>query len=126
MVAKIDRAYRTADGLVLTELKRRRRRRAYLSDVVELSAQKVAIERSTGERVADKAYVLIEDPASRARTAIEVTLLIEAGVVDLAWRYAKVVRGDALTRKTNLLALCVSCPYADRCRPEVLQGSREE
>src|SRR5947208_3615742 len=43
LYAKIDRAYKGADGvLVLTELKRRFHREAYRSDVVELSAQKLA------------------------------------------------------------------------------------
>jgi len=52
LVAKIDRAYRTPSGLlVLMELKRPPRPRAYRSDIVELSAQKVAIENSTSQRV---------------------------------------------------------------------------
>lgn len=121
LVAKIDRAYRTGDGLVLVELKRRWRRRAYTSDTVELSAQKVAIERSTGETVAG-AYVVVEHPETLVRTAIEVPLLVEAGVVELARRHAKVMQGKIRPEKANRIALCSACAYADQCRPDVLRG----
>lgn len=120
LVAKIDRAYRTGDGLVLVELKRRRRRRAYTSDTVELSAQKLAIERSTGETVVG-AYVVVEHPETLARTAIEVPLLVEAGVVELGKRHAKVMQGKIRPEKANRIALCRACAYAQRCDPVVLR-----
>ena len=126
LVAKIDRAYRTADRLVLTELKRRSKCRFFPSDVVELSAQKLAIERSTSEQVGAQAYVVVEDPQTLARTPIAVTLLGEQAIVGLARRHAQVMKGSAVAQKANVLALCRACTYADRCRPEVLRGGRTE
>jgi CRISPR-associated exonuclease Cas4 len=48
MIARIDRAYRTAEhGLTLVESKWRGVRRAFASDVVELSAQRYVMQRDT-------------------------------------------------------------------------------
>jgi CRISPR-associated exonuclease Cas4 len=121
LVAKIDRAYQSREfGLVLTELKRRRKARVYLSDLVELSAQKVAIERSTRRRVADFAYVVVENPATDARTPIGVKLLSEQHVASLARRHLELMEGRTSPRKANLPGLCSSCAYVDRCGPDVL------
>ncbi len=50
LTAKVDRAYRLEGGvLVLLELKTRGFNRPYRSDVIELSAQRVAIMKQTGE-----------------------------------------------------------------------------
>jgi hypothetical protein len=53
IIARLDRAYRVADHLVLVELKNRSIHRTYLSDVIELSAQKLAVEIATGQSVSD-------------------------------------------------------------------------
>ena len=127
LVARVDRAYRTQDAvLVLTELKRRRQPRVYLSDVVELSAQRVAIERSMKRRVADAGYVVVERPGTGQRTPIGVKLLSEGQVTALARRYFDLIVGMAAPRKADVLGLCNSCPYAERCKPRVLQRSRPD
>ena len=121
LFAKIDRAYRTADGLlVLTELKRRFHQRAYRSDVVELSAQKLAIERGARRSVATVGFVVIEHPATRKRTPIPVSLLREGDLVALRQRYRLLALGAVVPEKANDMRLCRSCAYADRCKPEVL------
>lgn len=52
LVARVDRGYRGRNGLItLVELKTRRRDR-YLSEVIALSAQRVALAGETGEPVA--------------------------------------------------------------------------
>ena len=87
LYAKIDRAYRTPDGaIVLTELKRRFKRQAYQSDVVELSAQKIAIERGAKRSVAATAFVVVEHPGTSERTPIRVTLLREDELTTLSKR----------------------------------------
>ena len=123
LVAKVDRAYRTPGGLVLTELKQRRRRRAYPSDVIQLSAQKLAIERSIEQRVSRGAYVVVEDPATSRRTSIAVRLAGEAEVVALAEHYEQVMSGAVIPEKANRLSLCRSCVHLKRCKPEVMQGT---
>lgn len=53
LIARIDRAYRAADGaIVLVELKTRWKNRAYATDVIQLSAQRMALEvrRGSGSR----------------------------------------------------------------------------
>jgi CRISPR/Cas system-associated exonuclease Cas4 (RecB family) len=123
LVARIDRAYRLADGrLVLTELKHRPKARAFPSDIVELSAQRVAIERASGETVSDVAFVVAEHPRSGQRTSIEVQLLDTAQVEQAAARHRLVMAGLATPRKTNVAGLCRGCAFAQHCRPEVLRG----
>ena len=121
LVAKIDRAYRTPSGhLVLTELKRRPCPRAYRSDIVELSAQKVAIENSTSHRVADVAFVVVEHPLSKVRTPIPVQLLGESEIVALAQRYRDISVRRTIPIKAERHALCASCGYNTQCGPKVL------
>ena len=53
IIAKLDHGYRNAEGvIILVELKTRRLNRPYLSDVIELSAQRLAVQAQKGERVA--------------------------------------------------------------------------
>ena len=68
IIAKLDRGYRDAQGLiVLLELKTRRASRPYLSDVIELSAQRFAVAAQTKEIVKDHGYVLVQQPGSERR-----------------------------------------------------------
>ena len=123
LFAKIDRAYTTADGqLVLTELKRRFRPMAFRSDVVELSAQRLAIERGFGRRVSSQGFVVVEHPATRERTPIPVALLREPELVALRQRYQQLVVGAAVPQKANDVRLCRSCAYASSCKPQILRN----
>ena len=123
LFAKLDRAYRRTDGLlVLTELKRRFHAQAYRSDVVELSAQKLAIERGAGRRVAIAGFVVIEHPATGRRTPISVSLLEEQELMALRQRYERLLLGEAIPDKANDARLCRSCAYVDRCKPTVLRN----
>ena len=125
LYAKIDRVYRTADGaLVLTELKRRFKRQAYRSDVVELSAQKLAIERGAKRSVAATGFVVVEHPGTSERTPIRVTLLREDELTTLSRRYQLLVNGTVTPDKANDVRLCRSCAYVDRCKPDVLVNQR--
>lgn len=52
IAAKLDRGYRNADGvIILVERKTRRLSCSYLSDIIELSAQRVAVQAQTGNRL---------------------------------------------------------------------------
>lgn len=63
--ARVDRVYRLRSGqLVLLELKTRSSDRVYLSDVIELSAQRVALHGQTGEPVAEHAWVVVQRGAA--------------------------------------------------------------
>jgi len=68
IVAKCDRGYRTKKGvIVLVELKTRHVNRTCLSDIIELSAQRFAMQMQTGEDVAEYGHVLVQHPRSRAK-----------------------------------------------------------
>ena len=70
--ARVDRAYRNQAGVVtLVELKTREADRAYLSDVIELSAQRFALSSQTGEFVNAMGYVASESPVSAAAQSIK-------------------------------------------------------
>ena len=57
-VARLGRAYRTAGGLHLVELKTRERDAVYISDVIELSVQRIAVEDEAGEPVSGDAWAM--------------------------------------------------------------------
>ena len=58
IVAKIDRGYLADGSIHLLEFKTRRRHAVYPADIIELSAQRVAVQDDDGRRVTDDGYVL--------------------------------------------------------------------
>jgi CRISPR-associated exonuclease Cas4 len=117
LVARVDRAYRKADGvIVLVELKTRAADRTYLSDVIELSAQRVAIESEAGLRVDDVAYVVIERGGRITRTARAVKLLGTDEIVALARRRDLILARPVAARCTTSRGLCARCSYRRECR----------
>jgi CRISPR-associated exonuclease Cas4 len=126
LIAKVDRVYKDERAThFVTELKRRVKTQVYLSDVVELSAQKVAIERGSRRSAAEIGFVVIEHPVTQKRTPIPVQLLREQEIIALATRYERLIVGGAMPDKANVAGLCRSCAYADRCRPEVLSNTSD-
>ena len=102
LFGKLDRANGRADGaLVLTELKRRFHIRAYQSDVVEFSTQKLAIERGAKRQVAVDGFVVVEHRAIRQRTTISVPLLGGEELIVLRQRYERLLLGAVLPNKAN-------------------------
>ena len=99
ITARVDRAYRNAVGeLVLVELKTRKRHRTYLSDVIELSAQRVALTAQTGEVVADHAYVLTARVDDYSGMCHRVSLMTVAAVIALAARRDELLAGNVVPR----------------------------
>ena len=88
LIARADRGYRLNGELHLAEFKTRTHAVAYSSDVIELSAQRLAIEATTGERVSEVAYVLAQDPMGKHRTLHKVRLLQRPDVVAFQRRTA--------------------------------------
>lgn len=115
VVARVDRAYRGRNGLVtLVELKTRRTDRAYPSDVIELSAQRIALEGETGEPVDRIGWVVVESGA--LRTAHRVTLMSAQAVWDLASRREALLAGAELASYPRTSEVCTPCAYRGRCR----------
>src|SRR5436309_14896499 len=67
LIARVDRGYRLNGKVHLVEFKTRVRAVAYSSDVIELSAQRLTIETTTGEPVSDIGHVLVQDSFDKRR-----------------------------------------------------------
>jgi hypothetical protein len=110
----VDRAYRDRNGLItLVELKTRQANRFHLSDVIELSAQRVALAGQTGEPVARLGWVVVE--SSAGRKAHRVTLMSPQAVWDLASRRDALLAGTETPSYAAARGLCASCAHRRRC-----------
>ena len=118
LVARVDRAYRSAGRIVLAELKTRRLAKVYPSDILELSAQRVALEAAAGEQVSDTAYVLVLEPGGR-RTVHPVRMLGREEVTHIAQRRHAILAGATEPHPARSEALCRRCGHLKRCRPEL-------
>lgn len=128
IVARLDRGYRNADGvIILVELKTRGLSRLYRSDVIELSAQRFAVQAQTGERVAEYGYVLVQQAGCTRKTAYRVELLPDEKVIALARRREAIMRGEALPQYAVSERLCTWCAFKRECdtaRPEERELNR--
>jgi CRISPR-associated exonuclease Cas4 len=117
LVARIDRAYQADDGvIVLVELKTRRKSRPYLSDVIQLSAQKMALEGQTGLRVAEHAFVTVQRPSTNARhRSHKVQLMQSSEIVALHRRREGVIAGKVAPRYAHSAGACEGCAFRARC-----------
>lgn len=115
VVARVDRAYRGRNGLItLVELKTRQADRVHPSDIIELSAQRVALAGQTGEPVARIGWVVVE--SSAGRTAHRVTLMSAQAVWELASRRDTLLGGAESPSYPATRGLCASCAHRRRCR----------
>ncbi len=115
VIARVDRAYRGRNGLiVLVELKTRQADRVHPSDIIELSAQRVALAGETGEPVARIAWVVVE--SAGRRSAHRVTLVPPRAVWDLAARRDTLLAGAASPNYPAATGVCATCAHRSRCR----------
>ncbi len=117
IVAKLDRGYRNANGvIILVELKTRHANRPYLSDVIELSAQRLAVQIQIRERVAEHGYVLIQRPGSKFKSPHRVNLLSADEVIALARRREAILTGNVIARYACSPGLCTRCSFFQKCK----------
>lgn len=124
LIARVDRAYRLETEVRLAELKTRKRAVVYQSDVIELSAQRLVVEKSTAERVSDVGYVVAHDPLSKRKAVLSVRLLPRADVIALARRREAILNGRVVPRYARARGVCSDCAYRLECKPEVHHDSR--
>ena len=117
VVARLDRAYRMPSGLlVLVELKTRWINQPCLSDVIQLSAQRMAVMGQTHQAVAPYAYVVVKAPTRRASPiAHRVQLMTDEQVVALVRRREDVLAGRVLPGRPRSRKTCLSCAFRRRC-----------
>lgn len=116
LVARVDRAYRLPSGLiVLVEFKTRWINRPFLSDVMQLSAQRLAMERE-GQLVAPFGYVVVKRPIKAAAYAAHrVELMAGTDVVDLVHRREGILAGRVQPRPPAHSGTCRTCAFRSEC-----------
>lgn len=116
LVARIDRGYMTSThGIVLVDFKRRRLKRTYLSDIVEISAQRVAMIGAGVKKVAMHAYVVVIDPETNWKTAIRIQLENEASIAKRHVRYRAIRNGAVKPNHTTQRRMCDFCGHSEYC-----------
>lgn len=115
LVAKVDRVYRLPGGsLVLVELKTRGQDRPYLSDIIQLSAQRLALEVQTGAVVKPYAFVSVLGQ-SREMRSHQIRLLNAAAVVDLHRRREAILASRVPAAYASTESACRGCALQSRC-----------
>lgn len=116
LVAVVDRAYRTTDGgIVLVDFKRRPRRTVYQSDIVEISAQRLAMLGGGVSNVSERAFVVIVDPETEGKASIEVRLEDADALVRRRNRVEAIARGSAAPLGAAHPAVCRQCGHRPYC-----------
>lgn len=116
LVARVDRAYRLPTGrLVLMELKRRSSFRVYPSDIVQLSAQKVALEGATGEAIEPYAFVRVVTSERNDLPPRRVALLDASEVVALVRRREAILAGRVAPGYAQSSRACRDCAFRACC-----------
>jgi CRISPR-associated exonuclease Cas4 len=119
LVARLDRAYRVGGELLLVELKTRKRDAVRMSDVIELSVQRIVVQDQTKEPVSSTAWVVVENANTGVRKPHKVHLLGTEEVGALTERYRFVMTG--LIRRPSpspSQAMCRNCGHLARCAGE--------
>lgn len=116
LVARIDRAYLVKGQLYLVELKKRMSSKVFETDVIELSAQRAAVQASTAYQVSRTGIVVIENAATGRRTVRKVELLDDDWVAELLRRRQAVLDGHAYPRETKTEGRCAACEYRSECK----------
>jgi error-prone DNA polymerase len=116
LTAKVDRVYWVeGKAFVLVELKTRRANRTYLSDVIELSAQRVALMKQTGQEVLMHAYVVVQ-VEDGSRIAHRASLLSMADVDAWIERRQAILSGAIQPRRVCAPSFCSRCGFKEKCR----------
>ena len=128
--AKVDRAYRDQTGVVtLLELKTRKVERVYLSDVIELSAQRYALQSQTEERVFEHGYVLVRVAGHTPGDVHKVRLLTGKELAATVARRERLLLGTQISIPPRSVGVCFGCPDAKECRaayPDTPRGRQSQ
>lgn len=116
LAVRIDRAYDNGKCLILVELKTRIAPQVHQADIIELSAQRVAMHHCTKREVSEHGYVLLVHPFLGKQTLHQVELLPEHTVVALARKRERLLSGITTPARTTALARCARCEYRRECK----------
>lgn len=116
LTVRVDRVYHDGIAMTLMEFKTRITDQVYPSDIIELSAQRLAVESSTGERVHSFGYIVLQHPVTRRRTIRKVSLLSAEDVIGIANRQRFLMGGALPPRYAANPECCLRCEYKSECR----------
>ena len=116
MSAKVDRVYRDQAGIVtLVELKTRKADKIYLSDIIELSAQRHALHSQTGEQVSEHGYVVVQRVGPTRQEVHRVKLLADEQFSLIVTRRQRLLMQAETPGPPRSAALCEHCAYLSEC-----------
>jgi hypothetical protein len=116
IVARVDRAYRLPNGLVvLVELKTRSTAAVRASDVIQLSAQRVSLEDEMRVQVSDQAFVVFPGRHSAPPTARAVRLMSREQVEAIGARRRRLIDGLDRPRWPDSERVCNGCGQRATC-----------
>lgn len=121
LVARVDRVYLKPSGmLVLVEFKSRVQKKAYFSDSIQMSVQRIVLAGQTGLAVAGYGYVLVKTPHGGNRySAHRVELMSEHQVHSLNERRKAVLTGITAPSYPKGHPMCPTCDYRELCKLDV-------
>ena len=87
-----------------------------MSDVIELSTQRIALQDETGEAVSDEAWVVVQNSRSGTRRPSKVRLLGLSEIAAMRERYVDVVQGRVgRPAPARSPSQCGRCPHKASC-----------
>ena len=120
IVARVDRAYRLPSGLVvLVELKTRSTAAVRASDVIQLSAQRVAVEDELRVQVSDEAFVIFPGRHSAPPTSRAVRLMSREQIEAVAARHRRLIDGLDRPQWPDSEHVCHGCGHRAACGARV-------
>lgn len=117
LVARLDRAYRVGGQLHLMVLRTRGEYEARVSDVIELSVHRLAVQEQTAQSVSPVAYVAVQKDGQGAPRPIRVQLYGEAEVLALRRRLLEVRAGRGrVPEPAGNVNACRRCGHRETCQ----------
>lgn len=124
LTVRVDRIYHDGAAMALVELKTRCRDEVYASDIIELSAQRLAVQYGTRDRIHDFGFVLLQHPITGRRICHKVVLLSEAEVLGIANRRELLLARALLPCDAAGSGRCHRCEYRKECASDSSPGQR--
>lgn len=116
LLARVDRVYRNKGRLTLMEYKIRSVERVFMSDVIELSVQKMVLELASGAKVNEYGFVVVEHPEIPGRRAIKVFLLNHKQITAFYHRRIALLSQTISADYAESISQCRRCEFLKECK----------
>ena len=116
LIARVDRAYRHKGRLTLMEYKTRRVERVFMSDVIELSVQKMILELASGAKVNNYGFVVVQHPEIPEHRAMKIFLLNHKQITALYHRRMALLNQTISADHAESSSQCRGCEFMRECK----------